>query len=88
MGEEVYTREDAEKAERRGWELVNGFDPDAMGCLGFLDAVCYIDALSTGDIACIAAALLGAAGATRYRPALRNAVASALMCWASRGGED
>ena len=81
MGEEQYTNEDAARAERRGWVLVNQADPDAMHDMGFLDAIAYIDSLSPAEIGCVVTALLGARGALRYPPSLRRAVANALMCW-------
>lgn len=81
MDAETFSAEDAAKAERRGWELVNGADPDAMHDMGFLDAIAYIDSLSPAEIGCVVTALLGASGALRYPPSLRRSVANALMCW-------
>lgn len=81
MDQEQFTDEDAGKMTHRGWELVNGADPDAMHDMGFLDAIAYIDSLSPAEVGCVVAALLGARGALRYPPSLRRAVANALMCW-------
>ena len=86
MPEETYTAEDAAKANRHGWELVNraGEREDAEGTpFGFLDALAYVDVLEPSDVACIVAALLGSG---EDPMGLRRAVANALLCWRVRVG--
>ena len=97
MPEETFTREDAEKMTRRGWEILNraGEREDALGCgFGYRHALAYVDDLGPDEVACLVAALLDA----RERLALpagpsvpvtlRHAVANAVLGWRRTLDED